>query len=70
MSDKISVQQFPSSELEAIALLYVQNQDLSGKTPTEMINLYYEAYYEILGDYARKRNAKWFSEKRSEALKD
>ena len=35
------------SSAEALALLYVQSQNLTGKTPLEIYYLYYEAYEEI-----------------------
>lgn len=34
---------FPSSDKEAIALLYVQNQDLSGKSVEEVYRMYKDA---------------------------
>lgn len=36
--------EFPNSEIEALALLYVQNQDLSGLTPEEIYDKYRDAY--------------------------
>lgn len=41
---------FPSNRNEALALIYVQSQDLSGKTPKEINALYWEAYNEIKKD--------------------
>ena len=38
---------FPSTRTEALAMLYLQNQDLSGKTPKEIQKMYFEAYSEI-----------------------
>lgn len=38
---------FPSDLSEALTMLYLQNQDLSGKTPEDITELYYEAYYKI-----------------------
>lgn len=35
---------FPSSREEALAWLYIQNQDLTGKTPEEISELYWSAY--------------------------
>lgn len=34
---------FPNSKEEALALIYVKSQDLSGKTPEEILALYEEA---------------------------
>ena len=44
MSDKTDLYTFPSSEFEALALLYIQNQDLSGLTPEKVYDKYHEAY--------------------------
>ena len=38
---------FPKSKFEALAMLYVQSQDLKGKTPTELLEMYNAAYAEI-----------------------
>lgn len=38
---------FPSTKYEALALLYVQSQDLTGKTPSEIKEMYEKAYEEI-----------------------
>jgi len=38
---------FPSSKREALALLYVQSQDLSGKSPEDLVDLYADAYKRI-----------------------
>lgn len=47
MSEGVTFKTFPSTECEALALLYVQNQDLTGKTPTEIQKMYYSAKNEI-----------------------
>ena len=47
MSDKVSLNTFPASETQALALLYVQNQDLSGLTPEEIYEKYRDAYERI-----------------------
>ena len=38
---------FPKSKYEAIAYLYIQNQDLSDKTPTEIYAMYQAALSEL-----------------------
>lgn len=38
---------FPKSKYEAIAYLYIQNQDLSDKTPTEIYDMYQAALSEL-----------------------
>ena len=35
---------FPSAPVEAIAYLYVQTQDLTGKTPVQIYEMYLDAY--------------------------
>ena len=47
MSDKINLDSFPSNRSQALAFLYTQNQDLKGKTPTEIAKIYVSAYQEI-----------------------
>lgn len=51
MSDKIEFATFPCNEYEALAMLYVQNQNLSSKSPSDIFYMYEEAKQEI-------RNAK------------
>ena len=46
-SEKISFDVFPQSANEALAMLYLQNQDLSGKTPEEILRSYYDALNKI-----------------------
>lgn len=38
---------FPSAKREVLAMLYLQEQNLSGKTPEEIAELYQEAEQEI-----------------------
>ncbi|MFR3686465.1 MAG: hypothetical protein ACLTXM_15670 [Enterococcus sp.] len=38
---------FPRTKQEALALLYMQSQDLSGLTPKEILEKYDSAYKEI-----------------------
>lgn len=45
---------FPSNEYEALAMLYIQNQDLSHATPQELWDLYEKTYLEIM-QYAKKK---------------
>lgn len=45
--------EFPS-RTEALAILYLQNQDLTGKSPSEINTIYWEAYYQIKNDYWEK----------------
>ena len=34
---------FPKSDIEALAMLYVRSQDLTGKTPEELLAMYDDA---------------------------
>lgn len=47
---------FPSSAYEAIAMLYVQNQDLSGKTPEELFKLFKETERSLYKYATENRN--------------
>ena len=51
---------FPSDYSEALAILYLQNQDLNGKTPSEIHTMYRKAIYEIREDYRNKNDSGWF----------
>ena len=61
---------FPGTPVEALAYLYVQNQDLAGKTPVQIYEMYLDAYYQILKDRHKKKSENWFSQKKEELLKD
>lgn len=49
----------PSSAYEAIAMLYVQNQDLSGKTPEELFKLFKETERSLYKYATENRNEDW-----------
>lgn len=55
---------FPSSAEEAVAMLYVQRQDLTGKKPSEIYTMFQEAYYEIRKDRREKQQSGWFKDKK------
>ena len=48
---------FPETETEALAMLYVQNQDLSGVTPEGLLDMYQNAYQKIKAYRIEKRKA-------------
>ena len=52
-----SVYAFPTNREEALAMLWLEKQDLSGKSPTEIHDMYWKAVKEIRADYQAKRNA-------------
>ena len=47
MSDYISLSTFPNDKFAALAYLYVQNQDLSGSSPADILDAYDLAYEQI-----------------------
>lgn len=47
MANDVTLRSFPRNECEALAILYIQNQDLSGVTPEELLEKYQEAYSQI-----------------------
>jgi len=63
MSEQITLRSFPSNELEALAMLYVQNQDLSGLTPEQLLDEYQKAYDKIRirrkDTYQERRGIGW-----------
>lgn len=50
---------FPSSEYQALAMLYMQNQDLSGKTPEELLRLFKDTEKRIYQYASDNRNENW-----------
>ena len=44
---------YPSNKAEALAYLYVEKQDLTGKTPEDVVDMYNEVYDRMV----RKMNA-------------
>lgn len=41
---------FPATRHETLALIYLQNQDLTGKTPKQINEIYWKAFNEIERD--------------------
>lgn len=70
MSSEQRFNTFPSNTTEALAYLYVQSRDLTGKTPAEIHNMFFEAYFEIQREHHRKLNDGWFNLKSKETHKD
>ena len=52
-----SVYAFPSCREEALAMLWLEQQDLKGKTPAQIHDMYWAAVKEIRADHAAKRNS-------------
>lgn len=47
MADNTSFETFPTNKLEAVAMLYMQHQNLSGLTPEQVLDKYQDAYARI-----------------------
>ncbi len=62
MNENVTLNTFPSNRNEALAMLYLQNQDLSDKTPEQIHTLYWETLYDIRRDYKAKREEGFFDE--------
>jgi hypothetical protein len=41
MANDVNLSTFPSNRTEALTMLYLQNQDLSDKSPSEIVELYF-----------------------------
>lgn len=48
MANETTLRCFPSNKLEAVAIEYFKQQDLSGKTPAEAYDLFQSIYQEIM----------------------
>lgn len=60
--DEITMNAFPSNEIEALAMLYVQSQDLSKASPKDLLDLYNNAHNQIF-EYAQeiqRSKEEWF----------
>lgn len=53
---------FPENTTEALAMLWLNHQDLAGKSPTEVHEMYWRAYYEISKAHTEKRDSGFFRE--------
>lgn len=47
---------FPETQTEALAMLYVQSQDLSNVTPEDLLDMYEDAYQKIKTYRREKHN--------------
>ncbi len=55
MANDVILRTFPRNELEALAMLYIQNQDLSDLSPEELLDKYQDAYAKICAHQKKKR---------------
>lgn len=44
MAENTNLETFPANKLEALAMLYMQHQNLSGLTPEQVLDKYQDAY--------------------------
>ena len=56
--DKVNLTTFPSSKVEALALIYVEKQNSVGCSPEDLVHSYLDAYDRIKREFsaARKDN--------------
>lgn len=47
MADEIRLKSFPSSAAEALTILYMKNQDLSGMSPDDLVDMYLQVLKEV-----------------------
>lgn len=47
---------FPANRVEALTILYLERQELSGKTPEELADLYLEAHGRISRQFVARAN--------------
>lgn len=52
----VTLETFPCNRNEALAMLYVQRQDLSKLTPQELLDMYEDAYAQICKYAVEKEN--------------
>lgn len=55
--DEVNLSTFPSTRFEGLAMLYMQAQDLTGKSPAEVDRMYWMAYAEIRRNDAEMRQS-------------
>lgn len=58
MTNNVELNIFPDNALDAMALLYVQSQDLAGKTPAEIYGMFRTAQAEISAAHRMELSAK------------
>ncbi|PED05266.1 hypothetical protein [Bacillus pseudomycoides] len=47
VTNNVDLNTFPSNKTQALTMLYLQNQDLTGKSPSEIVDLYISVTEEI-----------------------
>ena len=54
MKDDITLNSFPSNRVEALTMLYLQQQDLKDLSPEELTKKYFEVYKEVRQSILKK----------------
>lgn len=52
LNGKVVLNSFPSNRIDALTILYMQSQDLSGKTPEEIANMYKDTWDTISKEFS------------------
>ena len=55
---------FPDNFMDGLVMLYLEQQDLTGKTPEELVELYWETLYRIRNanrEARQKAKEKWLT---------
>lgn len=51
--DKITLNTFPRNSCEALTMLYIQQLDLNGKSPEELVQIYNDIYSRISAEQSK-----------------
>jgi excinuclease UvrABC ATPase subunit len=57
-NDNSPFDETPVTKYDALAILYLQKQDLNGVSPEEVVGRYIEAYDRIKKEFARQKEAR------------
>lgn len=51
MKDSVTLNSFPSTRVDALTMLYLQNQDISKMTPEELAETYSDVFLKIKSSF-------------------
>lgn len=57
LSDKVQLSTFPSNKIDALTMLYLEKQELSGISPEEFVDRYIEIREKINNHFKETRKA-------------
>ncbi len=60
MPNDVNLKTFPRGFQEALAILYMENQDLSGMTPEQILDMYLDAYGKICAHNKKMQQERMF----------